>query len=263
MNGKNELLIRTAELRDVPALLDIYEPYVRETAITFEYEVPSEAEFARRMMETLRRYPYLVAEEKGAEGEGGTAASVLLGYAYAGPFHARPAYDWAVETSIYVSGKRKHSGVGRKLHDALEEELRGMGILNINACIAVPARAGSEAPVLAGAEPSGKAQLTPGAGGVILSEEVRNTPGAGGAGLPEKMQPAAGSGAACDPYLDRNSESFHAHMGYRLVGEFTKCGYKFGRWYDMVWMEKLIGQHLAQQPPVVPYPAWRQKGGQF
>lgn len=253
MNGKNELVIRTAELRDVPALLDIYAPYVRETAITFEYEVPSETEFARRMTETLKRYPYLVAEErsaeeKGAEGEGGKEASALLGYAYAGPLHARPAYDWAVETSIYVSGKRKHSGVGRKLHDALEEELRGMGILNMNACIAVPASAGPEASAPAGAEPSWKAGLTP---------------GVGGAGLPEEMQPAASAGAACDPYLDRNSESFHAHMGYRLVGEFTKCGYKFGRWYDMVWMEKLIGQHLAQQPPVLPYPVWRQKGGRF
>ena len=47
-----------------------------------------------------------------------------------------------------------------------------------------------------------------------------------------------------DEYLDKNSAMFHAHLGYRLVGEFYDCGYKFGRWYNMVWMEKLIGEHI-------------------
>ena len=51
-----------------------------------------------------------------------------------------------------------------------------------------------------------------------------------------------------DQYLTRNSVDFHAHLGYRLVGQFYQCGYKFGRWYDMVWMEKLIGEHLPMQP---------------
>lgn len=190
-----DIRIRTANAGDVPALLAIYAPYVRETAITFEYDVPSETEFARRMEETLHHYPYLVAEEM-RSGDPGR----ILGYAYAGPFHVRPAYDWAVETSIYVDRDRKHGGVGRILHDALQDTLQKMGILNMNACIAVP----------------------------------------------------AGEGA--DPRLDRNSERFHAHMGYRLVGEFTKCGYKFGTWYDMVWMEKLIGAHLPEQPPVIPFP---------
>ncbi len=46
-----------------------------------------------------------------------------------------------------------------------------------------------------------------------------------------------------DEYLDNNSAYFHAHMGFEQVGHFHKCGYKFGRWYDMIWMEKLIGQH--------------------
>ena len=56
-----------------------------------------------------------------------------------------------------------------------------------------------------------------------------------------------------DEYLTRNSENYHAHIGYRLVGEFYKCGYKFGRWYNMVWMEKLIGEHLTvQEPPKFP-----------
>ncbi|MBQ5675892.1 MAG: GNAT family N-acetyltransferase, partial [Lachnospiraceae bacterium] len=46
-----------------------------------------------------------------------------------------------------------------------------------------------------------------------------------------------------DEYLTKNSAQFHAHLGYKTVGEFYKCGYKFGRWYNMIWMEKLIGKH--------------------
>ena len=46
-----------------------------------------------------------------------------------------------------------------------------------------------------------------------------------------------------DEYLDKNSEKFHKHLGYRLVGEFYDCGYKFNRWYNMIWMEKMIGEH--------------------
>ena len=56
-----------------------------------------------------------------------------------------------------------------------------------------------------------------------------------------------------DEYLTRNSIQFHEHMGYRMVGEFCKCGYKFGRWYNMVWMEKLIGAHEAEPKPVVEF----------
>lgn len=52
--------------------------------------------------------------------------------------------------------------------------------------------------------------------------------------------------------LTKNSAEFHAHMGYRMVGKFTQCGYKFNRWYDMVWMEKHIGEHVTNQPPVLP-----------
>lgn len=56
-----------------------------------------------------------------------------------------------------------------------------------------------------------------------------------------------------DPHLTRNSLEFHAHMGYRLVGEFRRCGYKFGTWYNMAWMEKLLGEHPASPAPVIPF----------
>ena len=65
------------------------------------------------------------------------------------------------------------------------------------------------------------------------------------------------SGNACiaypqteDEYLTRDSVHFHSRLGYRMVGQFFQCGYKFGRWYDMVWMEKHIAPHLENQPPV-------------
>ena len=183
MKTNTSITIRMANPADAQALLNIYAPYVINTAITFEYDVPSVEEFASRIAHTLEKYPYLIAEEGGN----------ILGYAYASPFHDRPAYGWAVETSIYVDQNIKHRGIGRKLHDALESTLREQGILNMNACIAYP---------------------------------------------PEE-----------DEHLDKNSVEFHAHMGYRLVGEFYKCGYKFNRWYNMVWMEKLIGEHLSDQKP--------------
>ena len=126
----NTLTIRAAALEDAAALLAIYAPYVEKTAITFEYAVPSPGEFAGRIARTLERYPYLAAE---SEGE-------ILGYAYAAPFKERAAYDWAVETTVYVREDVKRQGVGRELYGALERCLAAQGILNLNACIACPER---------------------------------------------------------------------------------------------------------------------------
>ncbi len=53
-----------------------------------------------------------------------------------------------------------------------------------------------------------------------------------------------------DEYLSQNSAQFHAHLGFSEVGRFSNCGYKFGRWYHMIWMEKIIGKHRPSQPPV-------------
>lgn len=57
-----------------------------------------------------------------------------------------------------------------------------------------------------------------------------------------------------DEYLTRNSANFHAHLGYKQVAQFYKCGYKFDHWYHMIWMEKIIGTHGEKQPQVIPYP---------
>ena len=97
--------IRPARPEDAAALLAIYAPYVEKTAVTFEYQPPSLEELAGRIRRTLARYPYLAAEREGR----------ILGYAYAGPFHPRPAYCWSAEASIYVAEAARGSGVGGAL----------------------------------------------------------------------------------------------------------------------------------------------------
>ena len=183
----NAIVIRPATIADAPAMRAIYAPYVRETAITFEYDVPSLQEFEGRIRGVQARYPWLAAEINGQ----------VVGYAYASPFKDRRAYDWAVETSIYVKRQLRGRGIGRRLHDALEDMLQRQGILNMCACIAVPC--------------DGE-----------------------------------------DATLDLSSVRFHERLGYRMVGRFHKCGCKFGRWYDMAWMEKHIGLHTENPADIRP-----------
>lgn len=99
--ANDEIKIRTATPEDAEALTAIYAPYVENTSITFEYTVPSVEEFAERIRHTLARYPYLVAEKSG----------IPIGYAYASAFKGRAAYNWSVETSIYISQDVRSSGV--------------------------------------------------------------------------------------------------------------------------------------------------------
>ncbi len=180
------IIIRLATITDARALLDIYTPYVTDTAITFEYEPPALEEFIMRMQIIQQKYPYLVAE---CDGE-------ILGYAYAGTFKARAAYDWSVETTIYIKKDQKQKGIGKALYRVLEQILKAQGIVNMNACIA-------------------------------YTEQE-------------------------DDYLTNDSKFFHEKTGYQLVAHFHKCGYKYNRWYDMIWMEKMLGEHLEYQPKVVP-----------
>ena len=62
-----------------------------------------------------------------------------------------------------------------------------------------------------------------------------------------------------DEYLSNNSVEYHAHLGYRMIGKFHKCAYKFGRWYHMVWMEKVIGEHPEVPAPVIWFPELQEK----
>ena len=167
-------VIRSATPEDAERLAAIYAYYVEKTAISFEYAAPTATEFMERIEKTLARYPYLVAVEDGA----------IVGYAYAGVFKARAAYDHCVELTVYLDRNAQKRGLGRKLYEALEAELQKRGFRNLYACIGYPV------------------------------EE--------------------------DEYLTRNSADFHAHLGFTEVGRFHRCGYKFGRWYDMIWMEKCL-----------------------
>ena len=180
--------IRIATIDDAQALLDIYEPYVTKTAISFECDVPDIEEFRARITDVLKKYPYLVAERDGE----------ILGYAYTHAFVGRAAYDHAAETTIYLKEGRTKSGVGRMLYETLERISAAQNILNMNACIGYP--------------------------------EIE------------------------DEHLTMNSIHFHEHMGYRMVGIFHNCGYKFGTWYHMAWMEKIIGEHVPSPLPVISFP---------
>lgn len=184
----DSVAIRTAGLSDARELLDIYAPYVAETAISFEYETPGLEEFKTRIANISQKYPYLVAERGGE----------ILGYAYTHAFVGRAAYDWSAETTIYLRRGNTGIGIGRLLYETLEQISKAQRILNLYACVGYP--------------------------------EIE------------------------DEHLTKNSVQFHEHMGYRTVGTFRNCGYKFDTWYHMVWMEKLIGEPAIPQPPVIPFP---------
>ena len=168
------MIVRSAKASDAENLLNIYSYYVENTAITFEYEVPSLHEFSKRIENTLQKYPYLVLEEDG----------IIQGYAYASAFRPRAAYSHCAELSIYISKASTGRGYGRILYEALEKELEKIGITNLYASVASPIKE--------------------------------------------------------DEYLTNNSEHFHSHLGFVKVGEFHKCGYKFGRFDNMIFMEKII-----------------------
>ncbi|HEM5332321.1 TPA: N-acetyltransferase [Streptococcus suis] len=120
--------IRSAQIEDAADLVAIYAPYVETTAVTFETEVPTVADFASRIKKTLEKFSYLVAVEEGA----------LVGYAYASTYYARAAYDWTVELSVYIKQEARGKGIGTLLYNALEKELTARGFKNFLACIALP-----------------------------------------------------------------------------------------------------------------------------
>jgi len=108
------MLIRTATPADADACAAIYAPYVTDTAITFETEVPTSEEMAGRIANAIA---WVVAEDEGR----------VTGYAYAGRFHLRAAYRWACEVSVYLEPGRRRTGAGRALYDVLLRDLADRG----------------------------------------------------------------------------------------------------------------------------------------
>lgn len=169
--------IRNATLDDAVRLLEIYDYYVKNTAVSFEYTTPALEEFQERMKNIMSHYPFLVLEHDG----------FVVGYAYASSFNTRQAYARCCETTIYLDHKCLKRGYGRMIYESLEKSLREIGFLNMYACVAFPETA--------------------------------------------------------DEFLTTNSADFHLHLGFKKVGEFHKCGFKFNKWYNMLYFEKIIGNH--------------------
>ncbi|WP_254920311.1 GNAT family N-acetyltransferase [Blastococcus mobilis] len=169
--------VRDAVPADALRCAQIYAPYVRETAISFETDPPAADEMAGRIAEAQREHAWLVLED------GGT----VIGYAYGGPFMSRAAYRWASTVSVYLDGARRRSGGGRALYEALFDRLAARGIRTVLAGIALPNEA---------------------------------------------------------------SEGLHRALGFEPVGTYRRIGWKHGRWHDVVWLQR----HLGDDAPPTPLP---------
>ena len=167
-------MIRLATADDSEEILKIYAPYIAETTISFETEVPSVNEFRKRIENITRQYPFLIYEVGGK----------TVGYAYASKHRERAAYAYNVDVSVYVMPEYHGSGIAYKLYDCLFTLLAEMGYINAYAGCTVP-----------------------------------NT----------------------------KSVKFHEKFGFKIIGTLHKTGYKFGKWHDVVWLEKMINEH-AEKP---------------
>ena len=182
--------IRIATKADLSQILAIYAPYVENTTVSFEYEIPSEETFCDRFWGITRQFPWLVWEEEGE----------ILGYAYACAPFERAAYRFCAEPSIYLLPQAQGKGIGRKLYEALETILTAQGYRLSYA--------------------------------IITSE-------------------------------NEASLAFHRAMGYRETARFPGCGYKFGRWLGVTWMEKsLVSVDTAIKEPI-PFPDFVENNRNF
>jgi L-amino acid N-acyltransferase YncA len=120
--------IRLAHDGDAEAIAAIYRPVVENTAISFETVAPDRHEMSRRLSETMTEYPWLVCERD----------RQVAGYAYATRHRVRAAYQWSVDTSVYIDDAHKRSGVGRGLYQSLFAILAAQGFFNAFAGIALP-----------------------------------------------------------------------------------------------------------------------------
>ncbi|WP_255169275.1 arsinothricin resistance N-acetyltransferase ArsN1 family B [Natrononativus amylolyticus] len=137
--------IRPAAHGDAGAVARIYEPSVRETAVSFEERPPSGSEIERRIERTEARHPWLVCEHD----------ADVIGFAYAGPHRTRDAYRWSVDSSVYVDDRYHRRGVGRALYESLFAALELQGYYNVYAGTALPNPASVEFHRSMGFEPVG------------------------------------------------------------------------------------------------------------
>lgn len=120
--------IRLVSDEDSVFILDIYAPYITDTSITFECEVPPAQEFAKRVRSISEIYPWVVCQIDGC----------LAGYAYASQHHERVAYQWSVNLSVYIKKEYQRKGLARVLYTTLFELLGLLGYFRGLACITHP-----------------------------------------------------------------------------------------------------------------------------
>ena len=174
-------MIRAATPADARAIAAIYAHYVEHTAITFDFVAPPAASWERRLAaaDAGRAHPWLVAEEDRA----------VAGYAYAGPFRDRPAYDRTAETTVYLRPDAGGRGLGRALYAALLDALASDGFHLAVAGMTLP-------------------------------------------------NPA--------------SQGLHRALGFRSVGIFEQVGHKFGRWWDVEFLQLRLAPASGSAPSQVP-----------
>lgn len=120
--------IRLATEADAASILEIYTPFITDTVITFEYEVPTIKVFSKRIFNIQKKYPWLVCEIN----------NKIIAYAYASQFAERAAFDWSVEFSIYIDSKYHGMKIGKALYFSLFELLKLQGYYNVYAKITYP-----------------------------------------------------------------------------------------------------------------------------
>ena len=120
--------MRFVQKSDAPRLLVIYAPYVIDSSVSFELELPSVTEFENRIGEYSAQFPWLVMEEEG----------VIIGYAYASTHRARRAYQWSVECSVYIDPEHHGRKIGRTLYEELFRVLKLQGVMTVLAGITQP-----------------------------------------------------------------------------------------------------------------------------
>ncbi|UIJ34010.1 GNAT family N-acetyltransferase [Allobranchiibius sp. GilTou73] len=138
--------VRDADADDAGACAQVYAPYVRDTAISFEVTAPSPLQMAQRIEDAQRRHAWLVAQDE---------QGVLLGYAYAHPYATRPAYRWTCEPSVYLASDVRSRGVGRTLYTALLDRLVERGFRQAVAGVTLPNPASLRLHEAMGFEPVG------------------------------------------------------------------------------------------------------------
>jgi L-amino acid N-acyltransferase YncA len=175
--GEDEVVIRDADAADAARCADIYAPYVRDTAISFESQPPSAEEMADRIAAAQRAHAWLVLEDDGH----------VVGYAYGGPFASRAAYRWSTTVSVYVDPAGHRRGGGRALYEALLDRLAARGHRTALAGVALPNDA---------------------------------------------------------------SVGLHRALGFEPAGTYRRVGWKLGRWHDVAWFQRPLGDDDGPPEPL-------------